>query len=170
MPHMTPDNTFVLICEWRGRLTWSSASQFQGQIGDFTWQLFADKDVGRAKEAFARTSTLGEKQMIELQDHNDQHLRIWFWPLDPPESAVCILGISIPSELAQLTSREKDCLELLAQGLSTKLIAAELDIGLSTVHTHIKRLRKKLKLPRVEALIGFAARLCHPGVGPEAMP
>jgi len=37
-------------------------------------------------------------------------------------------------------------------------IAKELDIGLTTVHTHLRRSRTKLGLPSVEALIAFAAR------------
>ena len=54
--------------------------------------------------------------------------------------------------------RERDCLRCLAQGKSTRDITKELDIGLSTVHTHLRRSREKLGLTTAEALIGFAAR------------
>ena len=159
---MTPNHTFVLICDWQGRLVWSSESAIHSRSGDHAWQLIADEDVERAKSVFARTATLRENQTIEVRDRDDQFLRMWLWPHDPPESAICILCLRIPPELTELTSREKECLTLLAQGLSTKLIAAELDIGISTVHTYLKRMRKKLNLPRVEALISFAARFCYP--------
>lgn len=44
----------------------------------------------------------------------------------------------------ELTSRETDVLELLAQGLCNKLIARELGIGVGTVKTHIRGVCDKL--------------------------
>ena len=167
MPHMTPDNTFVVICDWHGRLVWSSDPTIQSEVGDFVWRFINQDDTERAKESFARTASLREPQILEISNtDDDQHYRVWLWPLDAPEAAVCILCMRVPKELAILTDREKDCLRLLAQGMSTKLIAAELDVSLSTVHTHLKRMREKLKLPTAEALISFASRYCHPNIGP----
>ena len=160
---MTPDKTYVLICDWQGRLVWSSDSKFGLRNGTFIWKHLLPSDVDQVKMAFARTASLSEYQTIEVRDQEKQRIRMCLWPMNPPESAVCILCRVIPRELAILTVREKDCLNLLAQGFSTKLIASELDIGLSTVHTHLKHMRKKLELPRVEALISFADRFCHPG-------
>jgi DNA-binding CsgD family transcriptional regulator len=74
--------------------------------------------------------------------------------------AVCALAVHMPDELALLTSREQDCLKLLAYGMSTAKIAAKLKIAVSTVHTHFKRARDKLNLSSLEALISFAARHC----------
>jgi DNA-binding CsgD family transcriptional regulator len=51
----------------------------------------------------------------------------------------------------------------LAQGMTTRDIADELDIGLTTVHTHLRRSREKLGLTSAEALIGFAARYFFTG-------
>lgn len=136
----------------------------QLSVGEFAWGLFAAKDIRLAKEAVARTATLREEQVIELHGKDDQFLRVWMWPMDPPNSAVCMLCLRIPGEIAALTARERDCLGLLAQGYSTKLIAEELNIGMSTVHTHLKRMRTKLELPRVEAVISFAARFFHPSL------
>jgi DNA-binding NarL/FixJ family response regulator len=42
--------------------------------------------------------------------------------------------------------------------MSTRDIAEELSIGLTTVHTHLRRSREKMGLLSAEALIGFAAR------------
>ena len=165
MPHMTPDNTFVVICDWHGRVVWSSTAQFQTQVGDFAWQYIDARDTLEAQQTFARTATLRENQTIDLRSESGESFRVWLWPLDSPDAAVCILCMRIPTELDQLTEREKDCLRLLAQGMSTKLIAAELDVSLSTVHTHLRRIREKLELPSSEALISFAARYCHPKIG-----
>ncbi|MEQ5127693.1 two-component system response regulator NarL [Providencia zhijiangensis] len=58
------------------------------------------------------------------------------------------------SDAAALTPRESDILELIAQGLSNKMIARNLDIAESTVKVHVKHLLKKLNLKsRVEAAV-----------------
>ncbi len=53
-----------------------------------------------------------------------------------------------------LTSRERDILKLIAQGLPNKMIARRLDITESTVKVHVKHMLKKMKLKsRVEAAV-----------------
>ena len=65
---------------------------------------------------------------------------------------------------SDLTERETTILRYLAQGLSNKLIARELDIMESTVKVHIRNLLKKLRFhSRVEAAVwavnnGFSSR------------
>ncbi len=59
-----------------------------------------------------------------------------------------------PPNPAELTERELTILRHLAQGLSNKLIARELDIMESTVKVHIRNLLKKLKFhSRLEAAV-----------------
>ena len=59
-------------------------------------------------------------------------------------------------EMARLTVREKQILDLLAQGLSYKLVASETGITLETVRTHIKRIYEKLRVHSVtEALTHY---------------
>lgn len=53
----------------------------------------------------------------------------------------------------QLTSREKETLQLLSQGNSFKMIAAELNISIDTVRTHIKHIYDKLHVrSQIEAV------------------
>jgi two-component system nitrate/nitrite response regulator NarL len=55
---------------------------------------------------------------------------------------------------ASFTDREREILELIAKGMSNKLIASELDISEGTVKVHVKHLLKKLDLhSRVEAAV-----------------
>lgn len=58
------------------------------------------------------------------------------------------------TDISNLTNRELEILELIAKGLSNKLIARELDISDGTVKVHVKHLLKKLNLrSRVEAAV-----------------
>ena len=166
MLHTTVGDTFVLLCDWHGRLIWSSIGKTRVQIGELVWEHLTKESRERAKAAVARVVTLRENQIIDVSNTQDQHFRAWLWPLESPEVAVCMLGIRIPQELTRLTEREQHCLRLLGQGLSTRKIAAEMDISLSTVHTHFKRSREKLQISSGEALIAFAARHCQPQANP----
>jgi DNA-binding CsgD family transcriptional regulator len=167
MPDAILEQTFVALCDWHGRLTWASVTDQPLQVGEFVWEHLADDSHEKAKSTVARVVTLRESQRIEVRNQRGEHYRAWLWPLDAPEAAVCFLGIRIPDELTRLTERERDCLRLLAEGLATRAIAAELDVSVSTVHTHLRRAREKLELPTAEALIGFAARYCRAQAAPK---
>jgi DNA-binding NarL/FixJ family response regulator len=60
--------------------------------------------------------------------------------------------------LQGLTDREREVLVLIARGLSTKEIAAELDIGARTVETHRANLMRKLGVKSVALLTQVAIR------------
>ena len=36
-----------------------------------------------------------------------EYFRVWIWPLNEPDIAICILVMLIPSELSRLTERER---------------------------------------------------------------
>jgi len=64
------------------------------------------------------------------------------------------------SSAANLTDRELEILELVAQGLSNKIIASRLGISEGTVKVHVKHLLKKLNLhSRVEAAVWALSNL-----------
>jgi DNA-binding CsgD family transcriptional regulator len=139
-------------------VVWKSGTGERVQIGEEIWKAAAIRSKDALKTAVASVVTLRENRTLEVEGQRGEHFRIWMWPLNDPEVALCILATRIPNELALLTEREKSCLRCLAQGMSTRDICKELGIGLTTVHTHLRRSREKLGLASGEALIGFAAR------------
>ena len=59
-------------------------------------------------------------------------------------------------ELDQLSKREEEILRLLSKGLRYKEIAAQLDISIETVRTHLQSVYSKLHVhSRTEAVVKF---------------
>jgi len=57
-----------------------------------------------------------------------------------------------------LTAREREVLQLLAEGRSNKEVAALFDLGLSTVETHRANLMQKLNLHNTAEIVLYAVR------------
>ena len=57
-----------------------------------------------------------------------------------------------------LTDREKEVLQLLAEGRSNKEVATLIDVGLSTVETHRANLMQKLNLHNTAEIVLYAVR------------
>jgi DNA-binding NarL/FixJ family response regulator len=64
----------------------------------------------------------------------------------------------VTDELDLLTDREKEVLQLLAEGESNKAVAAILGVGLSTIESHRASLMEKLNLHNTAAIVLYAAR------------
>lgn len=62
------------------------------------------------------------------------------------------------SSLNHTTSREREVLQMLAEGRSTKEIAASLYLSIKTVETHRRQIMGRLKLATVAHLTKFAIR------------
>jgi DNA-binding NarL/FixJ family response regulator len=58
----------------------------------------------------------------------------------------------------RLTPREREVLQLLAEGKSSKEVAVELDLSVSTAETHRANLMRKLELHSISDLVRYAVR------------
>ena len=63
-----------------------------------------------------------------------------------------------PGPLEELTARQREILQLLAEGRSTKEIAGILDVSVKTVETHRMRLMDRLGIHDLPGLVRFAIR------------
>ena len=63
-----------------------------------------------------------------------------------------------PGPLSELTTRQREILQLIAEGQSTKEIASILDVSAKTVETHRMRLMDRLDIHDVPGLVRFAIR------------
>jgi DNA-binding NarL/FixJ family response regulator len=63
-----------------------------------------------------------------------------------------------PSPCGQLTQREREVLQLLVEGKTTKEIAEGLDVSVKTVETHRRHIMEKLDMRSVAELTKFAIR------------
>jgi two-component system, NarL family, response regulator NreC len=69
-----------------------------------------------------------------------------------------LTGRGLTDSFHLLTDREKEVLQLLAEGRSNKEVAALLDVGLSTVETHRANLMQKLNLHNTAEIVLYAVR------------
>jgi len=82
-----------------------------------------------------------------------------------PDVAEVVIGRAVAHwlsesqrELPKVSSREREVLQLVAEGKSTKEIAASLYVSIKTVETHRRQIMSRLKLPNIAQLTKFAIR------------
>jgi DNA-binding NarL/FixJ family response regulator len=63
-----------------------------------------------------------------------------------------------PAPAAQLTSRERETVQLIAEGASNKRIAAQLGVSVKTVETHRSTAMRKLGAKSIADLVRYAVR------------
>lgn len=158
---MRPGDAFVAICDWNGIVKWRSNNTIKTQVGDQGWSNMIPGDAEAFKNAFARTASLHERHMLEIESLNGLRYRIWMWPVGNPDLAVCTFNLLIPVEIGLLTDRERQFMELLAKGNQLKQIASRLDVSINTVHAHLRNVRTKLGLKAPNEVVSFAARFFH---------
>ncbi len=87
----------------------------------------------------------------------DEYLRLVRHPPEETET---------PSGLESLTRRQREILQLIAEGCATREIAERLSLSIKTVETHRSQLMERLNIHDVAGLTRFAIRvgLIHPEI------
>jgi DNA-binding NarL/FixJ family response regulator len=67
-------------------------------------------------------------------------------------------GTERSPELSHVTSREREVLQLLAEGRSNRGVSALLGISVKTVETHRAAIMKKLSISSIAELVRYAVR------------
>jgi DNA-binding NarL/FixJ family response regulator len=62
------------------------------------------------------------------------------------------------SPLEQLTPRQREILQLIAEGKNTKEIASDLDVSVKTVESHRLQLMERLNIHEIAGLVRYAIR------------
>ena len=62
------------------------------------------------------------------------------------------------SAFSALTNRQREVLQLIAEGRNTKHIAFQLNISIKTVETHIQKLMQKLDIHSIAELTKYAIK------------
>jgi DNA-binding NarL/FixJ family response regulator len=82
-----------------------------------------------------------------------------------PDVAEIVVGRAVAQwlsesqcQLPKISNREREVLQLVAEGKSTKEIAASLYVSIKTVETHRRQIMDRLKLPNIPQLTKFAIR------------
>ena len=65
-------------------------------------------------------------------------------------------GSSMPH--AELTPREREVLQLIAEGMTTKQVAAQLNLNVKTIETHRRQVMDKIGADSVAGLVRYALR------------
>ena len=104
-------------------------------------------------------SGTGSTELIE-QVFAEQKIASFFEKQDFSRQAFChcVEGLTTPSALASLTEREREVLDLLAEGLTNSQIADALYISPNTVKRHLKSVFEKLEVNNRAAAAAMVVR------------
>ena len=103
-----------------------------------------------ARDLVAAVEALGRHQLFFTSKVSEIVLKGYL------DSATRGEGNEPPPSL--LSAREREVLQLLAEGMSTKEVASGLHISVKTAETHRANLMRKLRLHTVSDLVRYAVR------------
>jgi DNA-binding NarL/FixJ family response regulator len=125
--------------------------------------MHADREyIHRAFRAGASGYLLknGERRELEMAVRAVAKGEGWLSPAIS-KSVIADLGVSrsaVGGDAEALTPRQRQILQLVAEGLSTKEIATRLDLSVKTVESHRGQLMERLDVHNVAGLVRYAIR------------
>lgn len=158
----------MCVIDATGRIRWQNAAARKlvgARPGAYYTASIAPEHMRSARDSFAR-KLLGTEHSVDRElvvvngDGRRTPIVYSSVPLATRDGIVGVFGVAraIGAEQAppsvRLTPRQHETLRLLAKGLSTDEVAAELGIAIDTTRGHIRRLLKALGVrSRLEAVV-----------------
>lgn len=125
---------------------------------DFHWKLCAEQMRDNDQQVIKSKKSIHTLEISQKSNGMVQRLVTYKIPLYKNTSLIGLMGISfeqpVNNNQSLLTSREKMCITLAAQGLSDKEIASRLNISRRTVEAYFQASKTKLKVKSRVQLIG----------------
>jgi len=114
----------------------------QAGIRGWVFKSDAAEDLTAAVEAMQRQKTIFSPRVSDLIIDGYKRHRL----------------APVPDNLTRLSPREREVVQLVAEGKASKEIAAILDVSLSTAETHRSNILRKLQLHSIAELVLYAVR------------
>lgn len=156
----------IALLDREGKFVWADEHAPWGLcreliIGTQPWKWVTSDNIEQVKTAYSRCLVLNEPQQFQAEvsiDGRSVDMNVWLKPTEVDEARIVATSTRLPSRIKTLTESEKDVLRFLGEGLSPKLIAAELDIARATVDSHRRNIMQKLRIDDSHKLQAFAVR------------
>lgn len=157
----------IQILESRYRLSTTFAMIRQCPECDFIIEAYHHERVEDPAKLYYSVRDQFEKFIYQFMDAMQQEIitalprHKWLKILTDDEYRKKVITRQIPIKESYdaLTARELQCLHLLAQGMSTKIIASKLYLSAETVTTHAKSIRHKLHCKNITEAVSMGIRL-----------
>ena len=139
VPHVSPRTKVLVLSMHAGEAYVAQA--LRAGVAGYLLKDAADDELPMAIKAVARNEVyLSPRISKQLVDRFVQS------------------GATEPDPLAGLTTRQREILQLVAEGQSTKEIAAKLGLSVKTVETHRTQIMHRLQIRDVAGLVRYAIR------------
>lgn len=138
----------LILCDAAYRILWISECPADIPIaevlGKHPWDFLTGEDARNFQAAMCRAMADKEQQTFDFFGERIGYWRAWchFCPLT--EVRLSILARRTPDYVRDLTPRERDICRLLVNGLTSKEIAAKLDISRKTVDVHRSNVAQRM--------------------------
>ncbi|MCX7728253.1 MAG: response regulator transcription factor [Bacteroidia bacterium] len=138
-----PEVKFIFITEWLPKTEWLPYFQL-----DIKWHLLKECDEQEIKECIEyamNNQSFFCNKLIQFIQSNEESIQVI------ERNNMSCNGIVI-------TQREREIIQLIAEGMSNKQIADSLNLSIHTVLTHRKNIMKKTNVSNTAGLVLFALK------------
>ena len=138
---MNPKNKVIILSMHNDRMSVEKALQ-NGAKG-YLIKETAPEEVAHAIQEVAAGRSFLSSKISGYINHDFQGSRQKYGKID---------------SFSRLTGKEREILQLVAEGFISKNIAIEMKVAISTVHTHRKNIMRKLNIHKDTELVRFAIK------------